>query len=384
MDGLAEGLDRDGQRRGPEASPTIDQRDDGIFFPALLQAVEAALHRGVSREVAIEAASKAATEAMPILSGQVAARLHQTKPELMAELTKDRQLLVAEIEKRWGRALATYEAVAYATYELGAALHVARHSTENQDAATDHNGDETGISVNIISLLHGRACTVAAEVLCLLRGGFADGAAARQRTLHELAVVINLITRDVDLAHRYADYAIVEQREDMRTYQRHAEALGRAPFPQVDVDRLEAQYEEVLQRRGERFGKWNQWAAPLFPGRTQITFVMLEEKAQLAHFRPYYRHANHAVHAGPRAAVLNLHRDNYPWTIGAGARVNVDIAEIGHAALVSLLQCTAPLVTDLPEASGRLDFLLQVQVLQRLTEDAGLAFYRAARAAGFG
>ena len=39
-----------------------------------------------------------------------------------------------------------------------------------------------------LTRLHGRACQVAKEILVLLRSGYADGAHARWRTLHEIAV----------------------------------------------------------------------------------------------------------------------------------------------------------------------------------------------------
>lgn len=43
--------------------------------------------------------------------------------------------------------------------------------------------------VTVLTRLHARACQVAAEVLALLREGFADGAMGRWRTLHEIAVM---------------------------------------------------------------------------------------------------------------------------------------------------------------------------------------------------
>jgi hypothetical protein len=51
--------------------------------------------------------------------------------------------------------------------------------------------------------LHARAVLVAREILCLLEGGFADGALARWRSLHEIAVVSAFLSeRDNELAER--------------------------------------------------------------------------------------------------------------------------------------------------------------------------------------
>ena len=48
-------------------------------------------------------------------------------------------------------------------------------------------GKESLYAVLISS--HMRACQIADEVLCLIEGGFADGAMARSRSLHEVAVI---------------------------------------------------------------------------------------------------------------------------------------------------------------------------------------------------
>ena len=58
--------------------------------------------------------------------------------------------------------------------------------------------------VTVLTRLHARACQVAAEILTLLRDGFADGAMARWRTLHEIAVVAMFVRERGDgMAERY-------------------------------------------------------------------------------------------------------------------------------------------------------------------------------------
>ena len=44
-------------------------------------------------------------------------------------------------------------------------------------------------TVEVQTRLHARACQIAREVLTLLYAGFAEGAMARWRALHELAVL---------------------------------------------------------------------------------------------------------------------------------------------------------------------------------------------------
>jgi hypothetical protein len=358
--------------------PAVDP-EDGVLLPMVLDTLMQAVKDGLDPDKAKKIASDLLIEVIPSFTKVLTTGLHRGKAELLKELATDRAMLAAELEQVWGPAFATYEAVAFGAYELGADLNELRHA--DSEPSADESGVVKSTSADIMSLLHGRACTVTLEILSLLRAGFADGAAARQRTLHELAVVISLLTehRHLDLVHRYADYAIVEQREDVRLYQIHATTLKHEPLSQAEVDAIETQYQEVLLRRGNAFKRPYQWAEPLFPGDRDITFTKLEAKAQLAHLRPYYRHANHWIHAGPRAAALNLHDGRYGWTIGAGARADADIAEVGHAALISLLQCTAPLVASVDEDRQNLDRIVQVNALLKMVDDAGVAFTRGAR-----
>jgi hypothetical protein len=65
-----------------------------------------------------------------------------------------------------------------------------------EEAGADHNQDTRSSSKEILSLkfevlsrLHARSCQVSKEIFTLLKCGFADGAHARWRTLHELAEV---------------------------------------------------------------------------------------------------------------------------------------------------------------------------------------------------
>jgi hypothetical protein len=80
--------------------------------------------------------------------------------------------------------------------------------------------------VGVLVRLHARACQVAAEVLALLRQGFPDGAMARWRTLHEIAVVAMFIRdRGEAVAERYLLHSTMESYKAMLSYQTHARRL---------------------------------------------------------------------------------------------------------------------------------------------------------------
>ncbi len=59
-------------------------------------------------------------------------------------------------------------------------------------------------TVEVLTRLHARACQISSEILVLLSGGFADGAMARWRTLHEIAVTTFFVARHGEpVAERY-------------------------------------------------------------------------------------------------------------------------------------------------------------------------------------
>lgn len=61
-----------------------------------------------------------------------------------------------------------------------------------------------------LTRLHARACQIASEVLVLLKSGFADGAHARWRSLHEVTVVASFIkTHGNEVAERYLLHNVI-------------------------------------------------------------------------------------------------------------------------------------------------------------------------------
>jgi hypothetical protein len=87
--------------------------------------------------------------------------------------------------ERWQMPLERLRMLVTVTREFGAGINEnARQST----SATSHK-----FMIDVLSRSHARACQIDEEIICLLEGGFADGAMARWRTLHEVAVVASFI-----------------------------------------------------------------------------------------------------------------------------------------------------------------------------------------------
>lgn len=304
----------------------------------------------------------------------VYAGLRRGIPSLTRHLREGDRRVAAQLESVWGPADRVYRAACYLGYELG--------STVTQQS------DGLSLKLQVIAGLHGRALRTAAEIRLLALNGLGAGAVARQRSLHELAVVALVVQEaNESVAERYLARAAVERWDDLRRYQEHHQALGRDSFDPEEIDVARSEAAAVESKFGPDLRYDNGWAKPLFPNhpeKCRVTFRDLEELAGLAHLRPFYGLGSHHVHAGPRAAELNTSQDaNGAVRITTGATVFADVAETSHGAMISLLQITSALVVEglVADLEAAAEVSIGLQCLSRLVADGGERYHSAAQRA---
>lgn len=88
------------------------------------------------------------------------------------------------LRQRWSRGLGKLGMLIYMARDLGNQL--------NQDVRGKQAAQDADV-IDVVTRLHARSCQVAEEVVVLLENGFANGAMARWRTMHEIAVTANFI-----------------------------------------------------------------------------------------------------------------------------------------------------------------------------------------------
>jgi hypothetical protein len=221
--------------------------------------------------------------------------------------------------------------------------------------------------------LHLRACRVASEVFCLLKSGFADGAMARWRTLHELAIVIMFLWQHKgDCGTRYLSHAFIERFKAARQYQCHCGRLGHEPHSPSEMHEFRADYDSVVAKYGTDFATEYGWAAKAI-GIKCPTFADIEKSIDLAHWRPYFKMACHSVHAGPQALGFSLGSPTGQPYAGAS---NAGLADPGHSTAISLTLATSSFLT----LRTNLDGLVACQIMRRLTDDIGREFLKANKA----
>lgn len=127
---------------------------------------------------------------------------------------EDRSSFRTNLEKRWGKALGMLRMLLTMSRELGSEI------------AESRPPDRSHLN-NVLLRLHFRSCQVTAEIITLLENGYADGAMARWRTLHEISIVITLINEHGEpLAERYIAHRAIEAKTGKDQYMQCCEQLG--------------------------------------------------------------------------------------------------------------------------------------------------------------
>jgi len=331
----------------------------------LWQEAEAA---GVPEDKFVEAVLDGLYKSIP----PVVERLIHDMPAMLRNRRRRIRGFERRLRKRWGRALDLYRATLEAALEAGSDF-----NQEHRPRAAEEND----FLFEALTRLHARACLTTSEVYTLLRAGYSEGAYARWRTLHELAVVAIVLVeqgQEKDLAERFLLHEQAEQAWDAASYQQHAPALGYEPFTEEEMEHLDRTREGLVRRFGTEFVRPRGWAAVLFQPERPPTFSKLEEMAGMAHMQPWFKLTSHMVHAGSKGAALNV-KTRGPYRFLTAGPTNADLADPGHGALIALTQVTTCLLlrtrTDsIHEEPMR---VVVAKALLQLTEKAGDEFLAA-------
>jgi Family of unknown function (DUF5677) len=299
----------------------------------------------------------------------LAKELKRRGPRMLRQRRKIRRRFERGLFRRWRKALRLYEIVMVAALEAGADF-----NEKHRPAAIEEND----LVFEALVSLHARASRIASETYALLRTGHSDGAQARWRTLHELAVVGSVIaTGGQDLAERYLLHHYVQNARDARAYQDNCAALGYDPFTTEELDEITGAERKAVARFGPEFKKDYGWAATLTASGRAPSFRTLEKLSKLDHLRPFYGWASHQIHADAKGGYLNFATRGPQRMVIAGP-TNAGLGDPGHGALISFAQLTTSLLLfgRGGEPQDTMD-LVVASTLLLLCDDAGAVFLEA-------
>jgi hypothetical protein len=313
-------------------------------------------------------------EAIPVLiarcigqsSDLIWKRLKRSAPAMLRERRRERRGFEASLARGWGRAIDLLAALREIAVEAG----------DDFNGEFRHEAATAGDFVfEVLTRLHARACQVGSEVIALLRSGHADGAHARWRSLHEIAVVAFFVhDHGNDVAERYILHDAIESHRAALGYQEHYAALGLEPLAEEDLARLKATRDALKTRFGDPYTEQYGWAAEALQKKSP-QFGHIEAAVGLAHLRPYYKLASHNVHANPKGAFFKLGLLPNQEVLLAGPS-DLGLADPGHGTAMALAQVTSTVLITKPN----IDRLVICQILRRAADEVGEAFIAAHRA----
>lgn len=217
-----------------------------------------------------------------------------------------------------------------------------------------------------LSRLHIRACQVAGEIIVLMENGYADGAMARWRTLHEISAVASVIAEGGDcLAQRYLDHEAVEVKKGMDQYERCRAGLGYEAIPESDLQQARETYDSILMKYGKGFKESFGWAAGYIgAANSNPRFSDIEEAAGRALMRSHYKLASYSIHASPRALSNRLGCLGRPGDVVSGP-TDAGFEEPAQNTAISLMQITSLLVGE----PSNVDYIVKIKILLMLSAE---------------
>lgn len=209
--------------------------------------------------------------------------LTESAPPMLAERRKQQASFEARNLRRWRKAFDLLETIWVCCEEMGSAF----NSYNRPEAVKEEDH-----VFEAMTYLHAKALLVTSEIICLLKGGFADGALTRWRTLYENNVIATLIRQEgQELALRYLAHSRVQAWLRAESEPDHS--------PGDDVE-LQEQAEFVISTFGEEMKLRHGWASKLV-GKKKPTFKDIsarcghEPEGGIYEFASQHIHFNHRM-----------------------------------------------------------------------------------------
>lgn len=302
---------------------------------------------------------------IPKIASEAAETIFKTLKNNFKKVQKDYRKNInafnKNLEKVWGKPIDLLEMFYYIASEAGDAFNNQFRSL----AAKENN-----FVFDVLTRLHARSCQISAEIISLLKNGFADGAHARWRTLHEIAVTAYFVVKHGnETAERYICHEAIESYKAAIKYQEHCEVLGYQKLTEEELAEIKERYDCFIKKFGSNFKNSYGWAS-LAIGKDNPSFADIEDDVGLEYMRPYYKMASHNVHANPKGVFFKLGLIPESGDVLLTGPSNLGLADPGHCTTNSLLKITTNLLTFKPN----LDRIVVCNILISLEKEVADAF----------
>ena len=230
--------------------------------------------------------------------------------------------------------------------------------------------------LGVLMRQHANACRVTAEIIWLLRGGYADGALARWRTLFEISVNCLVILKyGVNAAEDYIKHGKIKAVEGMQEYQKTANAMNQEPYSDDELETAIRLKEKLSDgdnsfhwaRKYTRFGKIGK----------------LSEHVDLGKWSHNYKLASKHVHADYSEMLSLFAMSEAKQDMLLAGPSNSGLVDPAHMTAITLSQITAAFLISRIDESSKLDHsnsMMYLSLIQKYVNDVGAEFIKCSNA----
>jgi hypothetical protein len=216
--------------------------------------------------------------------------------------------------------------------------------------------------------IHARSMLVASECICLMKGGFPDGALSRWRTLHELNVIAAFLLKNRSAAHRYIISFEIQALAAARQMQEYAARSKIEPPTEDKIASMEARCKSHVARFGKDIQDDYGWASEVI-GKKKPNLLDLEKVVGLDHWRPRFKWASQHTHGAHRPFGSMLATTEATSPVFPIGQSNSGMVDPLHMTAISLTHVTSSLLMSRPS----IDCAVCSKVLMGLSDDLGNA-----------
>lgn len=243
----------------------------------------------------VEAVSRAVPTALTKMAELVSDQIAEEALEHTLRLRRAHSDRAEMVQRLWGAAIEHLDFLRHIVLEWNFT------ATEGRRGA--YAKPNTAFALN---RLVARAYEIVGEIITLARAGYADGALARWRSLHEICVVSMFLARRSDMcAQMYLSHHRVEELRLLEFDRTSGTARATKTHRDRYMRDLRMQRTEMVNKFGTAFAKDYGWASVEI-GCAKTTFRDLESYVGLETLRRGYQQANSTVHGGALATLSRV------------------------------------------------------------------------------
>ncbi len=294
-----------------------------------------------------DAVYQVVAETLPKVAQDISSHISDRNLEHLQKLKRVHEDRVASVLRLWGEAIEQ--------------LDILRHMVLDWSSMALGQRQGTYAKPNTAFALHKlaqRAYEIVGEVIVLIRAGYADGALARWRSLHEVCVIAMFLTHRSDrCAEMYLAHHWVEELRLLEVDKGSGTAHSFNSHRDNYTRDLRAKVAALSSKFGAVFTGDYGWAATELACK-RTTFRDLECQVGLETLRRGYRQANSTVHGGALATLTRI-------SLGPGVADSAD-APLAHGCEIAANYTTASLsmmVAELCLEAGDADLLVTSMVV---------------------